>query len=80
MISLTIKCDRCGKTYDHYALLSNEIYGAAYNSLKRCIRDSDGHEHETDIPAIDLCPECMRKFDWFMDPELEKKFSQKEKK
>lgn len=79
MVNLIIKCDRCGKTYDHYALLSNEIYGAAYNSLKRCCRDSCGHEHETDIPTIDLCPDCMHEFDWFMNPELEKRFRQKEK-
>lgn len=80
MVNITVKCDRCGKIYDHYALLSSEIYGVAYNSLKRCCRDSCWHEHETDIPTIDLCPECMHEFDWFMNPELEKKFKQKENK
>lgn len=64
-MALANKCDRCGKLYEHYPI-GNQA--GVWNAVKRVRKKDDGQvlseEHD-----IDLCPECISKFNNFLKGE-----------
>lgn len=54
------KCDRCKKLYEYYEN-QNRFNAAAM------IRINDVGVISRDGPHYDLCPECMNKFDKFLN-------------
>lgn len=59
-----MKCDRCGKFYDHYDGLSRFRVGCKANTLILIDRDPD--EKYWSRKAYDLCPACMGEFETFI--------------
>lgn len=57
-----LKCDRCGKLYEHYEGIRVQDKGVHYVSLTL---NSDGCWGR----KFDLCPECMTKLVEFMKNE-----------
>lgn len=61
-MAMSKKCDRCGKFYDHYP--EKNLFGT-YNAVSRLRVDKFGSVRSYgDI--IDLCPDCMEKFEIFL--------------
>ena len=63
-MALAKKCDRCGTFYEHYPK-GNKIQ---CNAIKRVYNGCffDGSSLIKEERILDLCPECMSKFDKFM--------------
>lgn len=63
-MSLAKRCDRCGKFYDHYPNPTGSK--PQYNAVRRVqtARDGATNVYEKDL---DLCQECMRAFNEFLD-------------
>ena len=61
-MALAKKCDRCEKLYEHYPLTNKN----QYNSVERVMRTSDGNIYRKET-SKDLCPDCMKKFNKFME-------------
>ena len=61
-MSLAKRCDRCGKFYDHYPTGNKP----QYNAIRRVqtMRDGTTYGYDKDL---DLCQECMRAFNEFLD-------------
>ena len=60
-MALAKKCDRCGKFYDHYPT-GDKLQN---NAIKMVHKTAEGLIHGKE-KSLDLCPECMKKFDEFM--------------
>lgn len=60
-MALAKKCDRCGKLYEHYPKGNK----TQYNAIKRVYKSHSCTSIQEDY-SLDLCPECMSKFDKFM--------------
>lgn len=66
MMSLAKKCDQCGKFYKHYP----DGNKWQWNAIRKVQRNIAGETIAQDS-VIDLCPECMNKFEKFMDIKLQ---------
>ena len=71
-MSLAKKCDRCEKFYKHYPDGNNW----QWNAIRKVQRNLTGEVIAKSDLTIDLCPECMDKFEKFMTA----KFQEEEKK
>ena len=60
------KCDRCAKLYENYR---DEVNHA--NAIRLVHRGDD--YGATNIKHIDLCPECMKSFTWWLKATLIRK-------
>lgn len=72
-MALAKKCDRCGKLYEHYPL--KHMPGEC-NAIAKVRRGRNGSLEYSDA-TLDLCTDCMKKFDRFisclsLDIETEK--------
>ena len=82
-MALAKRCDRCGKFYEWYRASSTEnehiksefiedqyddslVCGGA-NAIVLC-KNSHVGDRIKNIATIDLCPECLRAFDTFINP------------
>ena len=61
-MSLAKKCDRCGMFYEHYTVVNRM---EVYNAVGKIRRLLNGTIDSCDT-AIDLCPDCMAKFEKFI--------------
>lgn len=62
------RCDRCGKSYDHYP---NRNHLGKYNSM-RFVMISDLKTIVRESSRIDLCPQCIEHlYSWFVNSESE---------
>lgn len=62
-MALANKCDRCGKLYEYYPL--GDAPGIC-NSIAR-LRKNDIGQVVWSQKNIDLCPECMKAFNEFLN-------------
>lgn len=72
-MALAKKCDRCGKLYEHYPLKNMPV---DYNAITKVRRGQNGLL-EYSGATLDLCTDCMKKFERFimclsLDIETEK--------
>lgn len=70
-MAIAKKCDRCGKFYEHYPT-GNKLQ---CNAIRKIQRNVAGETIAKNDLVIDLCPECMDKFEKFMTA----KFQEEEK-
>lgn len=62
-MAIARKCDRCGKLYEHYPKGKK----AQSNAIRKIQRDTlGGTTNAYSEWVMDLCPECMDKFEKFM--------------
>ena len=59
-----MKCDRCGKLYEHYK--GSEIFKETEKANAVFLIDMDLNRHYSFCRIYDLCPDCMRKFEDFL--------------
>lgn len=72
-MALAKKCDVCGKFYDHYEAI-NDYDGAFrnYNTLT-VYRKTKYEKSTTTKYNFDLCPECMKAFEEWINNRKEDK-------
>ena len=56
-MALAKKCDRCGKLYEHYS--------GEYNAINKVRRGQNG-SLEYSGATLDLCTDCIKKFERFI--------------
>ena len=61
-MALAEKCDRCGKLYEHYPLKNMP---GEYNAITKVRRGQNG-SLEYSGATLDLCSDCMKKFERFI--------------
>ena len=59
-----MKCDRCGKLYEHYD--GNEAFKKTEKANAISLIDKDLDKEYYSRKTYDLCPDCMRKFEDFL--------------
>lgn len=59
-----MKCDRCGKLYEHYD--GSETFEKTEKANAVFLIDRDLDKKHWPRKTYDLCPECMRKFEDFL--------------
>ena len=60
-MALAKKCDRCGKFYEWY------VSDDGANAVGLCQVNRIGDRWIVNKSGYDLCPECLREFDAFMN-------------
>ena len=60
-----MKCDRCGKFYEHYAGSKTFFETTKANGI--ILIDMDLGRNCYNRKTYDLCPECMREFKKFLE-------------
>ena len=63
-MSIARKCDRCGNLYEFYP---NSTDKKNYNAIRLALYTAYGDLSSYYGKGIDLCSECMNKFDMFMN-------------
>lgn len=61
-MALAKKCDRCGKLYEHYP---RKNMPGEYNAITKVRRGPNGSSEYTGA-TLDLCADCMKKFERFI--------------
>lgn len=59
-----MKCDRCGKLYEHYD--GNKAFKETEKANAISLIDRDLDKEYYSRKTYDLCPDCMRKFEDFL--------------
>ena len=59
-----MKCDRCGKLYEHYK--GQTVFKETEQSNGIILIDSDLDKKYWSRTSYDLCPDCMRKLNDFL--------------
>ena len=59
-----MKCDRCGKLYEHYDGSKQFKNTEKANGLQ--LTDTDLNRNYWDRKSYDLCPDCMDKLEKFL--------------
>lgn len=66
-----MKCDRCGKLYEHYD--GCETFKKTEKANAAILIDKDLDKKYWSRKTYDLCPDCMREFEDFLKGKSYKK-------
>ena len=63
-----MKCDRCGKFYEHYA--GSKIFYETTKANAVSLIDIDLERKHYSRKTYDLCPECMKELEDFLNNNI----------